>query len=626
MTEAVLVNLWGHLWQSTIFALAAGLMTVAFRANCAQVRSWLWLSASLKFLVPFALLLNLGSYLETWIPAARQVAIPLASYPLTSYTIEHFSAPFFPESMPSTAPVPDTIHWILLVILPVWLTGFATVASIRFRGWLRVRSAVRASTATGLSDTVQIRTSPHLLEPGVVGIVRPVILLPERITEHLVPSELETVLAHELCHIGRRDNLFAAIHMIVEAVLWFHPLVWWIGAHLVEERERACDEEVLSRGGHPEVYANAILNVCKLYVQSPLACASGVSGASISRRIEAIMLNRRLQRLNRAKKFLLAGAGTATLAGPVAIGLLIGIGTSPVIRAQSTRQKFEVASIRTCGANTVVPLREGGGLGDIGPSPNRVTRSCVTVMSLLQTAYIIFADGQNRTLSSVQMPPIEKAPAWMSSDLYTIEATAEGAPGQPAMLGPIMQSLLEDRFRLKLHRETRSGPAFELTVVKGGSRLKDSNGTCSVDVPPAAVPRDATGHPVPGFSSGRVSPPSQPDEPCRLRLNLRSGPNQLFLSSATPIDQFCSYLSHVTGQTIIDRTDLRGKFDIRLEYLSERTNPGPAAVEQSDGSAEIQPAASLFTALEQQLGLKLVPVKGTRQVIVIDHVEKPSGN
>ena len=93
-----------------------------------------------------------------------------------------------------------------------------------------------------------------------------------------------------------------------------------------------------------------------------------------------------------------------------------------------------------------------------------------------------------------------------------------------------------------------------------------------------------------------------------------------------PIDQFCSYLSHVTGHTIIDRTELRGKFDIRLEYLPDRTNPGPSAVDQSDGSAEIQPEASLFTALEQQLGLKLVPVKGTRQVIVIDHVEKPSGN
>ena len=92
------------------------------------------------------------------------------------------------------------------------------------------------------------------------------------------------------------------------------------------------------------------------------------------------------------------------------------------------------------------------------------------------------------------------------------------------------------------------------------------------------------------------------------------------------MDQFCSYLSRVTGRTIIDRTELRGKFDIRLEFLPDRTNPGPAAIDQSDGAAEIQPAASLFTALEQQLGLKLVAVKGTRQVIVIDHVEKPSGN
>jgi uncharacterized protein (TIGR03435 family) len=144
-------------------------------------------------------------------------------------------------------------------------------------------------------------------------------------------------------------------------------------------------------------------------------------------------------------------------------------------------------------------------------------------MSLLQDAYVIFADGQRRSPSSVQMPPIEKAPAWISSDLYTIDAKAEGAPGQPAMLGPMMQSLLEDRFHLKLHRESRSGPAYELTVAKGGSRLKNNNGTCSVDVPPAAVPRDsATGRPIPGFSGGHVSPPSEPGVPCRLRLNLKN--------------------------------------------------------------------------------------------------------
>jgi uncharacterized protein (TIGR03435 family) len=246
-------------------------------------------------------------------------------------------------------------------------------------------------------------------------------------------------------------------------------------------------------------------------------------------------------------------------------------------------------------------------------------------MTLLQDAYVIFADGQNR--ATVQMPPIEKAPAWISSDLYTIEAKAEGAPGQSAMLGPMMQSLLEDRFHLKLHREARNGPAYELTVAKGGSRLKINNGTCSVDVPSAAVPRDpATGRPVPGFSGGRVSPPSQPGTPCRLRLNLRNGPNQLFVASGITIDGFCSYLSRVTAHAIVDKTELGGKFDIRLEYLPDHTAPGPAAVDQPDALGDIQPAPSLFTAMEQQLGLKLVPVKGARQVIVIDHIEKPSVN
>src|SRR5713101_345537 len=70
------------------------------------------------------------------------------------------------------------------------------------------------------------------------------------------------------------------------------PLVWWIGAKLVEERERACDEEVLSLGSEPHVYAGGIVNVCKLYVESPLVCVSGVTGSNLNKRIEAIMTNR----------------------------------------------------------------------------------------------------------------------------------------------------------------------------------------------------------------------------------------------------------------------------------------------------------------------------------------------
>ena len=81
--------------------------------------------------------------------------------------------------------------------------------------------------------------------------MHPVLLWPEGLSERLDDAHLEAVIAHELCHVRRRDNLAAAIHMLVEAVFWFHPLVWWLGARLIDERERACDEEVLQRGSAP---------------------------------------------------------------------------------------------------------------------------------------------------------------------------------------------------------------------------------------------------------------------------------------------------------------------------------------------------------------------------------------
>src|SRR5579859_5385262 len=140
----------GHLWQSTFFALAAGLMTAAFRGNRAQVRYWLWLSASLKFLVPFALLLNLGSYLETRMPVARQVASQIT--PAISWTVEEFSEPSVSGTLPQATAATSAVHWIPIALFALWLGGFATVAIIRLRGWLKVRAAVRASAAFDTSE------------------------------------------------------------------------------------------------------------------------------------------------------------------------------------------------------------------------------------------------------------------------------------------------------------------------------------------------------------------------------------------------------------------------------------------------------------------------------------------
>ena len=319
-----------HLWQSTFFAIAVALLTLAFRRNRARVRFWMWLSASLKFFIPFALMLSAGTQL------AQKFAWQTEA-PAVSIAVEYIAMPFAAGPLPAPAAPPHT-NWIPFAAFGIWLCGVLAVAAIRVRMWFRIRAVLRASTPLEIPATVEVRSAPGLLEPGVIGGIawlRPILLLPEGILETLTPSQLEAVLAHELCHVRRRDNLFAAIQMIAEAIFWFHPLVWWIGARLVEERERACDEDVLTLGNEPRVYADAILNVCKLYAESPLVCVAGVTGSDIRARIEAIMTNRIGQTMNNAKKILLAAAGFATLAGPIAIGLLIGIGHLPVINAQS---------------------------------------------------------------------------------------------------------------------------------------------------------------------------------------------------------------------------------------------------------------------------------------------------
>jgi bla regulator protein BlaR1 len=621
-----------HLWQSTFCVAAVAGLTLAFRGNRAHVRYWLWLCASAKFLIPFALLISLGTGLEAWMPARRIAS--QAAIAAVSYTFQQVSEPLFAASQPVAHAVPGAFQWAPFAMLAVWFGGFAAVVIVRFRNWFRVRNAVRLSTLVDVAEGTEVRVSPCLLEPGVVGLLHPVILLPEGIASRLSPSELKAVLAHELCHIRRRDNLFAAIHMTVEAIVWFNPVIWWIGARLIEERERACDEAVLGQGNRPDIYADAILSVCKLYVESPLACAAGVSGAGIRRRIEAIMANRRLRGLNRAKKFLLAGVGIAALAGPILAGLLIAVGNVPEIYAQThapkaPAQKFEAASIRPCDANMAARGGRGsnrgerGGLGNAW-SPGRITRTCVTAMTLVQDAYVRYADGKTEPTFALRMPPISGAPSWVTSDLYTIDAKAEGLASRPAMFGPMLQSLLADRFGLKLHYETKIVPTYELTAAKGGSKLRPTlveAGKCDIVLPPGMNFKGRDGKTLPGFGAdGRFKtglPPA--GQPCQFMVTLKHGPNNFLVGKALGLDELTNYLVNSTGRPVIDKTGFTGKFDVVLEFAPDETAGEPSAASSSD-------MPGLVTAIEQQLGLKLVSSKGPRNFMVIDHIDRPSEN
>ena len=333
-----------HLWQSTLFALLAAIVTLAFKKNQARIRHSLWLAASLKFLVPFSLLMSLGHRL-----ASPRFSLSGRSGLFSA--VEGFSQPF---TFVVVTPVNHaTSVAYLLTLLPrllaaLWLCGFVTVLILWSVRWRRVAAAVNRSTSAdqgrevdalrqlekigGVRKPITLLLSREsAMEPGIFGIVRPVLLWPAPISEHLQDSHLQAILAHEVSHVRRRDNLAAAMHMAVEAIFWFHPMVWWLGARLLEERELACDEEVLQLGNSPSIYAESILKTCEFCVGAPLACVSGVTGAELKKRIVRIMTPNLAEKLSPGRRLLLVSVGVAVVIAPV----LFGLGTTPQVHAQS---------------------------------------------------------------------------------------------------------------------------------------------------------------------------------------------------------------------------------------------------------------------------------------------------
>ena len=301
-----------HIWQSTLFAGAAWLLTLAFRRNGAALRFWLWFAASIKFLVPFAALAALGEYLSRQYPAPLPQSI-IAFQPAA----EKLSAP----AKMLVAPHAEAIN-LAPLLLGVWLAGLAVILGLHLLRWSRLRAMMAQAHDLPGSAPIQIKTSASSMEPGLVGILQPAVLMPAGLMAHLSDAERDSILAHEISHLRRRDNVTAAIHTTVEALFWFYPPVWLIGGQLLAERERACDESVLASGHDPEVYAGGILKVCRFCIQSPLAYVSGISGADLGIRVRQIMTAEAARDVSAAKRVLLAGACLFTLALPVTAGFL----------------------------------------------------------------------------------------------------------------------------------------------------------------------------------------------------------------------------------------------------------------------------------------------------------------
>jgi beta-lactamase regulating signal transducer with metallopeptidase domain len=312
-----------HLWQSTAVVAVIGIWAYLLRDHRAEARYWLWFAAVIKFLVPFSLLIMLGAHLAPRMPLSTAV-VPVLGRVVTPAPPELDITPLAAPA-PSAASVPGHAdaprdNRTAQILLGLWASGAALVLGRWALRWWRLREAVHASIPLSIAASIPVRSAPTAMEPGVIGVLRPILLLPHAIEEHLSVEELQAVVLHELEHVRRRDNLSACISMLVQSLFWFYPLVWWVGRRLIVERENACDQAVIAAGCDRETYAQGILNVCKLYVASPLACAAGVAGADLRRRMESIMTQRPGTALGAVTTALLSVTAAVAVLLPIALG------------------------------------------------------------------------------------------------------------------------------------------------------------------------------------------------------------------------------------------------------------------------------------------------------------------
>jgi len=572
-----------HLWQSTLCVAAAWALTLTLRTNRAAVRYWLWLAASIKFLIPFSFLVSIGGHLG-W-----QSAPPI-THPQLTIVMNEIGRPF-----PVTAPglqsiTPPSFNPIPATLFALWISGFAVGIMLWIRCWRHMRSARRRAILLPIQFPIPVLSSPTRVEPGIFGILKPVLLLPEGITARLDAAQLEAILAHELCHVRRRDNLTGSIHLAVETAFWFFPLVWWMRTRLVEERERACDEEVLRLGSEPQAYAEGILTVCKSCLGSPAHCVSGVTGSDLKKRVQAILTGGVGRELSVVKKTALTVAGMSVLVAPVVVGMIRG----RVVRAQSqpfvpwdslpgrglmapqilaqsravSAPQFEVASIKL--ANTSAP-RPGRMGAHIDTSPGQLSARNATLKELVEGAY---------ALENYQ---VTEGPGWIDSARFDVQAKPAGASTREQLLS-MLRPLLADRFKLAFHRETKELPVYALVVAKGG----------------------------PKFQKPKPWPESAPRPVNHLGYNV-------------DMAWLAKYLTRFgSDMPVIDKTGLAGNYDLDLDM--EKISAGAAA----DTGGTPPSIGSVFqatvNAIEDQLGLKLVRTKAAVEVFVIDHAERPSQN
>jgi uncharacterized protein (TIGR03435 family) len=495
----------------------------------------------------------------------------------------------------------------LAFLAPV-IVGLYRVSRLRRGGqtWPEGRRVVAAlAHEAGGRRAVDVRLHDAVPGPVTCGLVRPVILLPADACTWS-EGDLHRAVLHELEHVARADWAGQCAARIACAIYWFHPLVWMAWRELALEAERACDDAVLRRA-EPDDYASQLVGLARrLEAASHPPLPAMARSRDLPTRVRAVLDHAQAR----------GRAGTARLAVAAAVVMLTVAAIAP-LRAVAQPQSaalvaddgdpaslpsFEVASIRrnTSGEEERFFQRQPGGRFNVRNMPLR---------ALITFAY------------DLQGFQLQGGPDWITADRFDIVAKAEGDP-EPVSLGSpggdplrlMLRSLLAERFNLVMHEETRELPIFELVVARRDGTLGPQLRPASVDCNEEAAARRAAERAGAPPRAGVA--PNGPGT-CGLTMN----PVRIAFGGM-PLSALTGGLAGMVGRVVVDRTGLTGNWEFELKFA-----PDPARLPPGIDLPPIDDTLpSLFTALEEQLGLKLEPSRGPVEVMVIDSVEQPEEN
>jgi uncharacterized protein (TIGR03435 family) len=423
------------------------------------------------------------------------------------------------------------------------------------------------------------------------SVVRPVVIFPAD-AHRWDEQDVERALIHELEHVRRYDWATHCLARVACAAYWFHPLVWVAWRHLTLEAERSCDDAVL---GNSEAiaYANQLLGLARRRSAVSRSPALAMANRSdLAARIRAL-LDRTQSR---------GPLGALPLAGcAIAAAIVLTMSSIRLVAAPQSAgvgqniPKWDAVSIKRCLTPSFTPDK---GSARSTQSSDRLVMNCFPVSALINLAYTLNASG--RTIPPPYPVPIERLPSWADSERYMIEAKSLENAAPSVMRGPMLQALLEDRFALKIHRETREGRVYAVTAAKSGLKLQAFGGGCT---PVEFV------HP----------PATAPQNPC-LETRHANGPNITIDIPGMDLDSFLWFLGAFNGSArfdgpLVNKTGLTGYFHFHLEFS-----------DPSDPDSENAQFPPIITALEQQLGLRLDAGKGLHEYLVVDRLERPTPN